>query len=123
MNPLRPIRADISPNGLIHAPSERRSHVCSFAYEVVQLELVTTMTWRESNVRSCPGTTAAWAGCTSVDSSNSETSAVPVAGHAFSEPGSSRALVAATDRFALQADLAPRVTAASKCWGCRLLLT
>ena len=36
---------------------------------------------------------------------------VPVAGHAFSEPGILEALVAATDRFALEADMAPRVTA------------
>jgi len=32
---------------------------------------------------------------------------VPVAGHAFSEPGIVEALVAATDRFALQADTSP----------------
>ena len=42
---------------------------------------------------------------------NAEFTIVPVAGHAFSEPGILEALVAATDRFALQPDLAPRVTA------------
>ena len=36
---------------------------------------------------------------------NAEFTIVPVAGHAFSEPGILEALVAATDRFALQADM------------------
>jgi proline iminopeptidase len=36
---------------------------------------------------------------------NAEFTIVPVAGHAFSEPGILDALVAATDRFALQADM------------------